>query len=298
MTRRRARLTSMTGFGRSQGDWENQRLTVELASVNGKFSDFSFAGPPGMLGLETVARRAVSHALDRGKIRCSVRLEGSGGDGAAVTLRESTLRDYVRLYADIKERFGLEGSLTAEKLLFAPDVLAPASLPTEAPEFLEWFGGLLDKAIDGLLDMRSEEGEWLRRELERQLQSMEDCAQRIAALAPTAKETYRARLLERLRECREDLSFPEDRILAEVVLFADRTDVAEELARLGSHIQQFRAALDEGGPVGRRLDFLAQELHREINTIGSKTSDSEVVKLVVTFKEELARAREQVQNIE
>jgi uncharacterized protein (TIGR00255 family) len=127
---------------------------------------------------------------------------------------------------------------------------------------------------------------------------MVDLTSRILDRAPSAKDTFRERLIERLAECRDQLAYPEDRILTEAALLAERSDITEELTRLGSHIQQFRDSLEDGGPVGRRLDFLAQELNREINTIGSKTGDAEISKLVVYFKEELAKAREQAQNIE
>jgi uncharacterized protein (TIGR00255 family) len=288
----------MTGFGRSHGDWQSHRITVELSSVNSKFLDLSYHGPQGMACLEVEARKLLSRQLQRGKVRCTVRETGLDGSSAPIALHENTLREYLRLYAEIKERFGLEGNLTAETLLFAEGIVTPAEVPIEDPQFVAWFEKLLKKGLDELLHMRTEEGTWLRKELETRLRTMVDLTSRILDRAPSAKDTFRERLIERLAECRDQLAYPEDRILTEAALLAERSDITEELTRLGSHIQQFRDSLEDGGPVGRRLDFLAQELNREINTIGSKTGDAEISKLVVYFKEELAKAREQAQNIE
>ncbi|MBI3893992.1 MAG: YicC family protein [Candidatus Wallbacteria bacterium] len=298
MSKNQPALHSMTGFGRSQDDWQGHRITLELSSVNGKFMDLSVHTPPGMSGLEVELRRLLGRAIQRGKVRCSVRLDGGEGGGAPLALRQEYVREYLRLYNEIKQTYGLEGSLTAETLLFAPEVVSTAEISLSDEAFIQWIEQLLNKALAALLKMRGEEGAYLRKELERSIDKMEELANQVFARAPASKENLRKRLLERLAEVREDASFPEERILQEVVLLAERTDIAEELARLASHVQQFRDSLSEGGPVGRRLDFLAQEMHREVNTIGSKTTEAAISSLVVYLKEELARVREQVQNIE
>lgn len=298
MTKSQTTLHSMTGFGRSQDDWQGHRITIELSSVNGKFMDLSVHTPPGMSGLEVELRRLLGRALQRGKVRCSVRIDGGDGGSSPLALRQGYLREYLRLYNEIKQTYGLEGTLTAETLLFAPEVVAAAELPAGDEVFMEWMEQLLSRAMAGLLRMRSEEGAFLSKELSRSIDKMEELAGKIFEAAPAAKENIRKRLLERLAEVRSEAGFPEERVLQEVVLLAERTDISEELARLASHVQQFRDSLAEGGPVGRRLDFLAQEMHREVNTIGSKTTEAAISNLVVYLKEELARIREQIQNIE
>ncbi len=291
-------LYSMTGFGRSHSDWESHRVTVELTSVNSKFLDVSFHAPPGLGHLEAMTRKRLGKVLQRGKVRCVIRFATGGSGEGQLSLNEQVLREYLRLYNEIKSRYGLEGTLTAEGLLFSPDVLSVAEISTDDGYFTEWLDKLIGRAIDELLRMRSEEGEELRRDLQDRTRAMDELTARIREMAPGVKVSLRQKLSDRLAELDEKIDLTKDRLATEVVLLAERADITEELVRLASHLKQFLSALTAGGPIGRKLDFLSQEINREVNTIGSKASDLEIGSLVVTFKEELARTREQLQNVE
>ncbi len=287
----------MTGFGAGRGSVNGEDVDVEVRSVNHKYCEVKVRLPRELAALEHEVARTVKDRLARGGVDVTVRRTPSGSLVAPrvdVGLAES----YARAFAELQARLGLPGSVTLADVIAAEGVIR---LDERAVD-LEIVGEALRRgvaaALGQLVAMRVREGEALARDLVSRLDELERTVARVAALAPQAVEQYRARLAERIAELSRGLPLDTGRLAQEVAVFADRTDVAEEITRLRSHVSQVRALLGGSEPAGRKLDFLVQEMHREANTIGSKSQNAEIAGLVVSLKAEIERMREQVQNVE
>lgn len=291
-------IRSMTGFGAAEGRVGGQRVSVELRSVNHRFFNPSIKLPGAFARWEGEVREALRQRIARGHVTVSARLERDG-TGRSQMVDEARFAEYVAVLRDLQKRHGLAGDVDIGTVLRLPDVMAtPDAEPAveSSAELLE----IVERASAALAKMRAEEGARLAAYLLERLEVIEGALGRIAARAPERLVEQRDRLRQAVRELTEGIAVDEQRVAQEIALLADRLDVSEELSRFASHLEAFRATLAsppaEG--VGRRLGFLLQEMVRETNTTGSKAADAAMLADVVAIKEELERAREQVENLE
>ena len=289
-------LRSMTGFGRGTARRGDAEATVEVRTVNGRYAEVTLRSPRTLAPREAALAARVKDAIDRGNATVHVTLGQAEGAG---TLRVDApaARAAADLLRELREAAGLEAPVTLADLL-RYEVLTDAS-PTDADDAdaLAAVQAALGDALDRLDAMRTDEGRALAVDLRARIDAIEADLVAVEARAPVRVETARVRLAERLNELMDDDRVDRSRLETELALLADKLDVTEECVRLRSHLALFRAALDAGEPVGRRLNFLSQEFNREINTIGSKANDAEIARLAVSMKEELEKIREQVQNV-
>jgi uncharacterized protein (TIGR00255 family) len=290
-------IRSMTGFGAGRGAAGGEEADVEIRSVNHKFCEVKCRLPRELSALELEVARTVKDRIARGGVEVTVRRAGPGG-GLAPRIDVPLAESYARAFAEIQARLGLPGSVTLADVIGVEGVVRLEEKQVEAAAAREAVRRGLEEALGALVAMRAREGEALSRDLAARLVTVDGLVARVAELAPRSVEHHRARLAERIEELARGVPLDPARLAQEVALFADRTDVAEEITRLRSHIAQARALLGSAEPAGRKLDFLVQEMHREANTIGSKSQSAEISALVVSLKADIERMREQVQNVE
>lgn len=292
------KLLSMTGYGSAKGSVEGQEITVELKSVNNRYLDCSVRLPRNFLFAEDTVKQAVSAGVSRGKVDVFVSAQASQDSGTVVSVNEELARGYRDAVARIAETLGLESGLNAFSLARFPDVLTVERRELDKDKAAAALSEITAKAVEEFNAMREREGERLRRDMLGKLETIEGLVSVVEERSPQTVKEYRERLEARLRDILADRSLDEQRVITEAAIFADRTAVDEETVRLRSHIAQFRTMLDEGSPIGRKMDFLVQEFNRESNTIGSKCSDASLAKVVVDLKSEIEKIREQLQNVE
>ncbi len=293
-------MKSMTGHGWGECSRQGFKVTVELSSVNRKQSEISMNLPRELEVLEAQIRDEINRLVARGRVTARVSLHAIEGKEAARAhinkgLAKAYARELERLARDLK----LSGSVSLDLLLRAPGVLQSNEEMADAEDFWPIIEKALRQALIMLVKVRAREGANLRKDLTQRITTMRQAVARVQKQAPLVQQRYREQLIERIKSAGlTDLSVEEDRLTKEVIYFADRSDISEELTRLASHFQQFDDSLKTGEPIGRMLDFLAQEMNREINTIGSKANDSVISREVVILKTELEKFREQAQNVE
>ena len=290
----------MTGYGRGDSSQDGFKITVELSSVNRKQTEITVTLPREMEMLEAPIRDVINRHIARGRLTVRVSLH-AGADklSARMHLNLPLARAYARELARLSKQLKLVGLVTLDHLVRAPGVFQTDEQIAEEEDFWPGVEKALTKALDALVKMREREGANLRQDLLKRISVMRQAAAQVQKHAPKVAERYREQLVERIKNAGLDAPVADDeRLLKEVVYFADRSDITEELTRLQSHFQQFDDCVKAKEPVGRMLDFLAQEMNREINTIGSKANDSLISREVVTLKAELEKFREQAQNVE
>lgn len=292
------KLLSMTGYGSAKGSVEGQEITVELKSVNNRYLDCSVRLPRNFLFAEDTVKQAVSAGVSRGKVDVFVSAQASQDSGTVVSVNEELARGYRDAVARIGETLELESGLNAFSLARFPDVLTVERRELDKDKAAAALSEITAKAVEEFNAMREREGERLRRDMLGKLETIEGLVSVVEERSPQTVKEYRERLEARLRDILADRSLDEQRVITEAAIFADRTAVDEETVRLRSHIAQFRTMLEEGSPIGRKMDFLVQEFNRESNTIGSKCSDASLAKVVVDLKSEIEKIREQLQNVE
>jgi uncharacterized protein (TIGR00255 family) len=290
-------IRSMTGFGSGRGAAGAEEVVVEARSVNHKFCEVKIRLPRELSALEGDLGRAVKDRLARGSVEVTVRRAGPGG-AVAPRVDAALAEAYARAYAEVAARLGLQGQVSLSDVIAAEGVIRLDDRDADLEAARAAADRALGQALDALVAMRIREGEALRRDLEARLATVEALVLRVEALAPQAVEHHRTRLAERVLELTRGIPLDPSRLAQEIALLAERTDVAEEVTRLRSHVAQARQLLGGGEPAGRKLDFLVQEMHREGNTIGSKSQQAEISGVVVALKAEIERMREQVQNVE
>ena len=293
-------MKSMTGYGRGECVRDGFKVTVEASSVNRKQSEISVSLPRELETLESRIRDEIHRRVARGRLtaRISMHADDSRYSGR-VKLNAALARAYARELNRLSRSLKLPGPVTLEVLIRAPGVLQTDEGWSDAEVFRPAVEKALDQALSALVKMREREGSHLSRDLRTRIAIMRKSAERVRKQAPAVMNRYREQLRERVRNAGLEMPAPDDeRLLKEIVYFADRSDISEELTRLHSHFQQFFDCLKSKEPVGRTLDFLAQEMNREVNTIGSKANDGVISREVVILKAELERFREQVQNVE
>ncbi len=292
-------IASMTGFGRGGAEVAGASATVELRSVNNRFCEVSMRLPRSLAEHENDVQALIKQHFDRGRINVGVQVEAAVEKALGLQVDDNVTRAYARLLEDLRQAAGIEAPVQLEHLLTFTDIFTTEETADETVEHA-WEAVLaaLGEAIEALRTMRRQEGEALQADLEARLNTLETLLENVEARAPLRLDEARQRLHDRLADLLEVARLDHDRLEVEIVMLADRLDVTEECVRLRSHLQLFREALASEEAVGRKLNFLSQEINREVNTIGSKANDAEVAHLAVEMKEELEKIREQVQNVE
>ena len=292
------KIYSMTGYGSAKGDLEGQSVSVELRSVNNRYLDCAARLPRTLMFAEDRVKEAVSSLVRRGKVDVFVTIESAHESGTVVTADTALAKQYFDAVNDIAEKLGLDPGMTALTVARFPDVLTVERAELDKEAAGDVLDGITVSAVEEFNAMRAREGERLRADMLSKLETIERLVSVVEERSPQTVREYRQRLEARLRELLEDRNIDEQRLVTETAIFADRTAVDEETVRLRSHIEQFRTMLEEGSPIGRKMDFLIQEFNRESNTIGSKCNDAELAKVVVELKSEIEKIREQLQNVE
>ena len=293
-------MKSMTGYGRGECAQDGFKLTVELSSVNRKQAEVSVTLPRELDMLETQIRDVVNRSIARGRVNVRVSLHAAEGRlSARKHINHALAKDYATELAKLAKSLKLDGGITLDQVLRAPGVFHTDEELAETEDLWPAVEKSLSQGLAALLKMREREGAHLARDLAARIAVLQAAVAKVQKQAPVTAENYRQNLLERIKSAGlENIAPDDERLLKEIVLFADRSDISEELTRLQSHFQQFADCCKAKEPVGRTLDFLAQEMNREINTIGSKASDAVISREVVTLKAELEKFREQAMNVE
>ena len=291
-------IRSMTGFGRSEIAAAGHRLTVEIKSVNHRYLDLSIKMPRLLNEFESLLRGIVRERVQRGKVDMYVTYESEGAQPATVTYNEALAAEYINHIRNISETFGLRNDMTASSLSRMPDVFTVREEEMVSELLKDTLTEALNQALDAFLAARELEGEKLKNDLEAKLLHLEELVAQVVQKAPSALTAYREKLLERMKEVLAEQPVDETRIAAEAAIYADKVCVDEEMVRLRTHIGHMLSELRKGDGVGRKLDFLTQEMNREANTTLSKVNDASLADIAIEMKTEIEKIREQVQNIE
>jgi uncharacterized protein (TIGR00255 family) len=290
----------MTGYGRGECARDGFKITVELGAVNRRQSEISVNLPRELELLEAPVRDAINAQVARGRVTARIAIHAANGKSSArAHINVPLAKAYATELAKLAKQLTLSGGVSLDQVVRAPGVFQSDEELVEADKIWPVVEKALKPALAALVKMREREGAHLAQDLTARIGIMRDAVEKIQKQAPLTAENYRQNLLNRIKSAGiENIAPDDERLLKEIVVFADRSDIAEELTRLQSHFQQFEDCRKSKEPVGRTLDFLAQEMNREINTIGSKANDAVISREVVTLKTELERFREQVQNVE
>ena len=291
-------VKSMTGYGRAREMRNGRDITVEVRSVNNRYLDCTVKMPRAYIFAEDRMKARVQQAISRGKVDVFVTIDASAADEAVVAVNEPLARGYYEALTRLKTMFSLPGEVTPEVLAKFPDVLAITKAEEDVEAIAADICAVLDDALAAYNDMRAVEGEKLAADVAGRVTTIETVVGKVEERSPQTVAAYRQRLEAKMQEVLQSTTIDESRILTEAALFADKIAVDEETVRLRRHIAQLRAMLASDEPVGRKLDFLIQEVNRECNTIGSKCSDLTIAQDVVNMKAEVEKIREQVQNME
>ena len=291
-------VKSMTGYGRAREMRNGRDITVEVRSVNNRYLDCTVKMPRAYIFAEDRMKTRVQQAISRGKVDVFVTIDASAADEAVVAVNEPLARGYYEALTRLKTMFSLPGEVTPEVLAKFPDVLAVTKAEEDVEAIAADICAVLDDALAAYNDMRAVEGEKLASDVAGRVTTIETVVGKVEERSPQTVAAYRQRLEAKMQEVLQSTTIDESRILTEAAIFADKIAVDEETVRLRSHIAQLRAMLASDEPVGRKLDFLIQEVNRECNTIGSKCNDLTIAQDVVNMKAEVEKIREQVQNME
>jgi uncharacterized protein (TIGR00255 family) len=291
-------MRSMTGYGRGEADHGGTKISVELNSVNRKQSDIVINLPRDLAMLEPRIRQAINEKISRGRMNVMVGLQQSANGASALALDTALARSYHDAMLALQKELSAPGEITIGTILQAPGVMRSPEQSVNADDAWPVVERALATALGDLIKMREREGKHLAKDLIHRLKTLRQETKEIRALYPDVVKKYRAVLRERLEKAGLDLPLNDERILKEVTIFADRSDISEELTRLESHLAQFAHHLRKNEPVGRTLEFITQEIFRELNTLGAKSNDAGISEHVVACKSELEKIREQIQNLE
>lgn len=291
-------IKSMTGYGRQEAVVDGKKISVEIKSVNHRFSDYNIKVPRYYAFLEDKVRSEVSAQIARGKVDVFINIESYEQADKDIILNEDLARSYIEALKSLRDKFELADDISVMQVAQYTEIFQSQRREEDQESLWKAVQGILLQALEGFSAMRAREGERIETDLRGRIAVMQRLAQKIDQRSPQTVEEYKNRLYDKIKELLEGQDIEETRVLTEVAVFADKVAVNEEVVRLASHFEEFYGILDSGEPAGRKLDFLIQELNREINTIGSKANDIEIAKMVVELKAELEKLREQVQNIE
>ncbi|MBQ7767626.1 MAG: YicC family protein [Oscillospiraceae bacterium] len=288
----------MTGYGRAVETVNGREFTVEVRSVNNRYLDCSVRLPRILSFGEDAVKQAVKNAISRGKVDVFISVRSEGGDEVQVTLNKAVLESYLEAMHQMVNEYGVADDISASSVSRLPEVFSLEKPQVDEEQLLADLMGVVDKALEGYNAMRAAEGEALDKDLRSRGETILQLVAKVEEGNVQTVIDYRTRLENKLKEVLANTALDESRILTEAAIFADKVAVDEETVRLRSHLQQMNDMLTAGGAVGRKLDFLLQEMNREANTIGSKCTDVALARIVVDIKAELEKIREQTQNIE
>jgi len=291
-------MRSMTGYGRGETDHTGTKFTVELNSVNRKQSDIVVNLPRDLAMLEPRIRQTINENISRGRLNVMIGLQESANGTAALALDTALARSYHEAMLALQKELSAPGEITIGTILQAPGVMRSPEHTVAAEDAWPNLERALNTALGELIKMREREGKHLAKDLIHRLKTLRKEIKEIRNLYPDVVKKYRTVLQERLSKSGLDLPLDDERLLKEVTIFADRSDVSEELTRLESHLAQFAHHLRKNEPVGRTLEFITQEIFRELNTLGAKSNDAGISQHVVACKSELEKIREQILNLE
>ena len=291
-------VKSMTGYGRARQTLNGRDITVEVRSVNNRYLDCTVKVPRTYIFAEDAVKARVQKAVSRGKVDVFITIDAAAADETVVAVNEPLARGYYEALTRLKDMFSLEDGLNAFTLAKFPDVLTVTKAEEDLESVAADICAVLDEALAAYNAMRTVEGGKLREDIAGRADTIEAVVGKVEERSPQTVAAYREKLLARMQEVLQSTAIDESRILTEAAIFADKIAVDEETVRLRSHLSQLRTMLESDQPIGRKLDFLIQEVNRECNTIGSKCNDLTIAQDVVNMKAEVEKIREQVQNIE
>ena len=291
-------MYSMTGYGRGAATLAGRELVIELKSVNNRFLDIGMKLPRQLSFLEDSLRKLLNDALSRGHVDVFVNYRNLRSDAKTVRVDQALLKAYLTSARESAKALDLADDLTLSKALTLPDVTLILPADEDQQALTNLGQEAMTMAIEGLKAMRFKEGERLKLDLSARMDTMTGYAAAIEKRAPAVAEEYRTKLTARIEEMLGETEVDRSRLATEVAIFADRAAIDEEIVRLNTHLIHFRELLEASEPVGRKMDFLVQEMNRECNTIGSKANDAELTSIVLLCKAEIEKLREQIQNIE
>lgn len=291
-------MRSMTGFGRGEVSLKETTWLVECSSVNRKQLEVAIHLPRDLTELEATVRTQVAAVVSRGRVNVQIKAGGSAEAQGLARVDEEVARRYITALQEMSSRLGISSYIGLAEVARLPGVITQDQVEANPQDAWPAIEEALAIALTQMVIMRESEGAHLRKDIESRLTTIETLLGQISEIAPTVPEHQRQVLRQRLEQAGLPLPLDDERLLKEIALFADRTDVSEELSRADSHLKQFRTYLDSKEPMGRSLDFLVQEFFREFNTIGSKANNAEIAHCVVSAKTELEKIREQIQNAE
>jgi uncharacterized protein (TIGR00255 family) len=291
-------VSSMTGYGRGEHVTKDIRVTVEVRSVNHRYSDISIKIPRYMSFLEERVREYVQHRVSRGRVDVYVSFELLEDKEIELILNRDLALNYLNTINEIRSVTGITDKIPLSLIAAFPDVITTKQKEPDEDKTWGQLQAALEQAVDIMLEMRKKEGYNLCRDILTKLEAISKCLERIKERSGLVVYEYQQRLEKRIEEMTKGIELDMDRLYQEIVIYADRSNIDEEIVRLSSHISQAYSTLTKGGIIGRKLDFLVQEMNREANTIGSKSNDMEISMNVIEIKTELEKVREQVQNIE
>jgi len=289
---------SMTGFGRGRSQGDGKEFLVEIKTVNHRYCDLYIKIPRQISFLEDKIRERVGKVISRGKADIYVSFDDFSEESKSILIDEGLVKAYIRSMELLRDKYELKDDITVSLIAKFPEVIKVEKAEQDEEELWELLSKALDDALKTLIDMRKAEGEGLKADLVERTFLIENIINEISIRCPEIVKEYKYRLENRIKELLGQQVVDENRMMMEIAIFADRCNIDEELVRLKSHVCQFRDTLEMDVPIGRKLDFLVQEMNREANTIGSKANDLFVSKKVIEIKSELEKIREQTQNIE
>lgn len=291
-------LKSMTGFGRAVEEIDGYVITVEIKSVNHRYFDFSSRIPRQYGFLDDKLKSYINSKVSRGKVECYVSVEALDTEDAAVVINKTLASAYVKALKELSEEYSLKEDFGTAFVSRLPDVFVLKKADEDEEKIWQLVKSVTDEAIEKFIQMRAVEGAKMKEDVASRAEYILDCVSFIEERSPQTVKEYNDKLVERVHEIIGDVSLDEQRIIQEVAIYADKVAVAEETVRLRSHIAQLKTFLESEEPIGRKMDFLVQEINRETNTIGSKANDVDIARKVVDIKAEVEKIREQIQNIE
>lgn len=291
-------IKSMTGFGRDRRVMGEREILVEIRSVNSRYFEFSAKIPRSFQFLEDKIKGILKEKISRGKVEYSLTVYNIQGKETAVTVNNLVVENYVNALRETGEKFGLKDDLSLNSIFSMADAFNIVRPDIDEEELWNSVKTVTEAALDNFIVMRETEGEKMKADVLEKLSNIEAMIEKVCEYSPETVKAYRERLIEKMNEILEDKQISEQRILLEAGIFAEKTAIDEETVRLKSHFSQLRSMLETDDPTGRKLDFLVQEINREINTIGSKAQDLRITAIVVDAKSEIEKIREQIQNIE
>jgi len=291
-------IKSMTAYGRGEVEENNRKFVIELKSVNNRYLDVNIRLPKHLLALEDDIRKYISSKISRGKVDVFISQEKFGDNDIKISLDEQVAQYYYNIFMQLKEKFNLSEEIGLSLFTKFSDIIIVEKNEEDYESVWKTIKKALDQALSVFIDMRIREGLKLKQDILEKCNIISQKVTEIEHRSPMVVEEYREKIRERISEFLKDVEVDEARLLNEVAFFADKVNINEEIIRLKSHIEQLKNTLESEEAVGRKLDFLLQEMNRETNTIGSKANDLIISNLVIDIKSELEKIREQVQNIE